>query len=80
MNGSVVGIVSAFLIIGVAVGIIAVLALSALRVDRRGNPHGPRGHGPRRLSEPPTHRGWDEAGPDDHPRWPENVDNHFRHG
>ena len=80
MNGSVVAIVSAFLIIGVAVGIIAVLALSALRTDRRGNPPGPRGYGPGRLGEPPAYRGWDDAGPDDHRRWPGDVDNHFRNG
>ena len=36
MNDSVVAIVSAFFVIGITVGIIAVFAMSALRTDRQG--------------------------------------------
>jgi hypothetical protein len=38
MNGTVVAIVSAFFIIGIAVGIAAVVAMSVLRAGRRGGP------------------------------------------
>jgi hypothetical protein len=79
MNDSVVAIVGAFFIIGITMGIIAVVALSALRADRRGNPPGPMGYGPG-LDEQPTDPSWDDAGPDGHPRWPGEVDNHFRNG
>ena len=37
MNDTVVAIVSAFFIIGIIVGIVAVVAVSVLRADRRGN-------------------------------------------
>ena len=37
MNDTVVAIVSAFFIIGIAVGIIAVVAMSVLRPERRGD-------------------------------------------
>ena len=37
MNDTVVAIVSAFFIIGIAAGIIAVVAMSVLRAERRGN-------------------------------------------
>jgi hypothetical protein len=64
MNDSVVAIVSAFFIIGIAVGIISVIALSVLRDDRRGLPR-----------EPGPGRG--DAGPDDRPRWPGDADKDF---
>lgn len=70
MNGAVVAIVSAFFVIGILVGIIAVIAMSVLRAARRGDPGGPldyerRGPG----GQPPD--GWSDADPDDHPRWPD---------
>ena len=79
MNDSVVAIVSAFFIIGITVGIIAVVALSALRADRRAamppRPSaGVRASDARRAAGGP---GWDNAGRDDHPRWPGDDDNDF---
>ncbi len=70
MNGAVVAIVSAFFIIGITVGIIAVVAMSSLRADRRGNPGDQPEFGPRGRGEQPPEVGWDDAGPDDHPHWP----------
>jgi hypothetical protein len=80
MNDTVVAIVSAFFIIGIAAGIIAVVAMSVLRAERRGSrggyadpvddPYGPR--------EPPHGSGWDDTTPDGHPRWPGESDTDFR--
>lgn len=54
MNGAVVTIVSAFFVIGITVGIIAVVAMSNLRADRRGDPGDPLEYGPRRhRGQPP---------------------------
>lgn len=64
MNNPVVAIVSTFFIIGIAVGIIIVIALSVLRDDRRGRPREP---GPGRA----------DAGPGERPRWPGDADNDF---
>jgi len=77
MNDSVVAIVSAFFIIGITVGIVAVIAMSVLRAGRPGRQghrmeYGPRGRG-EQLPDP----GWDDAGPDGHPRWPGDVDSDF---
>ena len=58
MNGAVVAIVGAFFIIGITVGIIAVVAMSALRADRRGDPGDPPEYGTRRLGEQPPDAGW----------------------
>jgi hypothetical protein len=77
MNGSVVAIVSAFFIIGITVGIIAVIALSVLRADRLGVPDDPPEYGPRGPGHHPRDHGWDNAGPDGHLRWPGDVDNDF---
>jgi hypothetical protein len=79
MNDSVVAIVSAFFIIGITVGIIAVVALSALRADRAGHRGDPMDYAPHGRGEQPTDRGWDDAGPDSHPRWPRDVDSDFCH-
>ncbi len=80
MNGAVVTIVSAFFVIGITVGIIAVVAMSNLRADRRGDPGDPLEYGPRRHRGQPPDAGWDDAGPDDHPSWPGDGDNDFRGG
>jgi hypothetical protein len=68
MNDTVVAIVSAFFLIGIIFGVIAVIGMSVLRADRRGDPRGP--------GEPPE-LNWDDTMPDDHPRWPGSVDNDF---
>jgi hypothetical protein len=81
MNDTVVAIVGAFFIIGIAAGIIAVVAMSVLRAERRGHrgdyadpvdddPYGP--------GEPPQGSGWDDTTPDGHPRWPGESDTDFR--
>ena len=79
MNDSVVAIVSAFFIIGITVGIIAVVAMSALRADRRGNPSGPLEYGPRGPGHQPSGLGMtgDDAGPNDHTRWPGDAGSDF---
>ena len=81
MNDTVVAIVSAFFIIGIAAGIIAVVAMSVLRAERRGyrgdyadlvddDPYGPH--------EPPQGSGWDDTRPDGRSRWPGESDTDFR--
>ncbi len=83
MNDSVVAIVSAFFIIGITVGIIAVVAMSALR---RGRPERCEIQAVRRSTglagpaEQPPDSGWDDAGPDDHSSWPGHTDNDFSGG
>lgn len=76
MNDTVVAIVSAFFIIGIIVGIIAVVAMSVLRAERRGDQGGhARSSGYR--DEPPG-RGWDDPDPGQHWRWPGDNDSGFR--
>ena len=77
MNDSVVAIVSAFFIIGITVGMIAVIALSVLRADRLGVPDDPPEYGPRGRGDQPRDPGWDNAGRDGHRRWPGDYDNDF---
>ena len=71
MNDTVVAIVSAFFVIGILVGIIAVVAMSVLRADRRGAPGDPLDFEPGE----PAGRPWDDTEPDRHPRWPGNAGN-----
>ena len=80
MNDSVVAIVSAFFVIGITVGIITVFAMSALRTDRQGHRGRPPKYGTGAFDELPPDPGWDDADPDDQPRWPAKVDTHFRNG
>jgi hypothetical protein len=77
MNDTVVAIVSAFFIIGIAAGIIAVVAMSVLRAERRRNRDDDYSdsYGP---DEPPHGSGWDDTRPDGHPRWPGESDTDFR--
>jgi hypothetical protein len=77
MNDTVVAIVSAFFIIGIAAGIIAVVAMSVLRAERRGNRDDDYAdaYGP---DEPPQGSGWDDTMPDGHPRWPGESGTDFR--
>jgi hypothetical protein len=75
MNDTVVAIVSAFFIIGITVGIVAVFAMSAIRADRRNQvKYGPRlEYRQDRPGERPPDPGWD----DDQPHWPGDADNDF---
>ncbi len=75
MNDTVAAIVGAFFIIGIVVGIIAVIAMSVLRAERRGD---------RRVhAEPfddpyePARPGWDDPDSGQHRRWPGDTDNDF---
>jgi hypothetical protein len=76
MNDSVVAIVAAFFIIGITVGVIAVIALSVLRAERRRAPgdEDDPGRGPGGPGQRPPGSGWDD---DDHPGWPGDADNDF---
>ena len=76
MNGTVVAIVSAFFVAGILVGIIAVVAVSVLRADRRGDPGDLPDDEPRGPREPPGYP-WADTEPDRHPRWPGDDDNDF---
>jgi hypothetical protein len=76
MNDTVVAIVSAFFIIGIFVGIVAVIAAAVFRADQRGRPEDPRelpDHEPGEPDDP-----WDDTTPDGHPRWPGESDTDFR--
>jgi hypothetical protein len=77
MNDTVVAIVSAFFIIGIAAGIIAVVAMSVLRAEGRRNRDDADAdsYGP---DEPPHGSGWDDTAPDGHPHWPGESDTDFR--
>ncbi len=80
VNDTVVAIVSAFFVIGIAVGVIAVAALPVLRAGRRRDPGDPPGYEPPRPGEPPPGPRWGDAGPDDPPRWPGDAGNDFSAG
>ena len=54
MNDTVVAIVSAFFVIGILVGIIAVVAMSVLRAERRGYPEDPLDYEPPNRGGQPT--------------------------
>jgi hypothetical protein len=75
MNDTVVAILSAFFVIGIVVGIIAVIALSVLRAEGRGH-QGDQAE-PLDDSDQSPGSGWDapDSGPDR--RWPGDADNDF---
>jgi hypothetical protein len=79
MNDTVVAILSAFFIIGIVVGIIAVIALSVVRAERRG--HQGDHAGPVDDSGQSPDSGWDDPDPDPDSgpqrRWPGDDDNDF---
>jgi hypothetical protein len=80
MSDTVAAIVSAFFIIGITVGIIAVVAISVPWAGRRGDPGTPGDlpdYGPPRPDSQPSDSRRDDAGSDDHPRWPGNADSDF---
>ena len=72
MNDAIVAVVSAFFIIGIAVGIIAVVAMSVLRAERRGD-QGDHGE----PSDEPPGPGRDDLDSGQHHRWPADTDNNF---
>jgi len=75
MNDTVAAIVSAFFIIGIVVGIIAVVAMSVLRAERRGG-QGDHAEPFDDPYEPPeSYRDGRDPGP--HRRWPSDTDNDF---
>lgn len=79
MNDSVVAVVSAFFIIGISVGVIAVIALSVVRGRRaggRGSPHDPGGLPEHDLAPPEP--GWRGSGDEDQPSWPGDSGTDFR--
>lgn len=81
MNDTVVAIVGAFFVIGIAAGIIAVVAMSVLRAERRshrGDYADPVDDDPYGPGEPPQGSGWDDTRPDGHPHWPRQSDIDFR--
>jgi hypothetical protein len=75
MNDTVVAIVSAFFIIGIVVGIIAVVAMSAIRAERRSgqDDHAEPYDDPYEPSGP----GWDDPDSDPQRRWPGDADSDF---
>jgi hypothetical protein len=79
MNDTVVAIVGAFFVIGIVVGIIAVVALSVLHAERRGDQGGHAGSSddPDGPPSPPPDPGWDDPDPGHHRRWPGDADNDF---
>ena len=79
MNDSVVAIVSAFFIIGITVGITAVVAMSVLRPGRSGHPGDPAEYQPAEPGGQPD-SGWDDDVPGGHPRWPGDANNDFTGG
>jgi len=77
MNDTVVAIVSAFFVIGIIVGLVTVVAVSVLRAGRRDHPGDSGGPPDYEPGGPPSDPRRDDAGPDDHPRWPGGADNDF---
>ena len=75
MNDTVVAIVSAFFIIGIVVGIIAVVAMSVLRAERRAD----QGDRADPWADPDELRGsdWDDLDSGPRRRWPGETDNDF---
>jgi hypothetical protein len=80
VSDTVVAILSAFFVIGILVGIIAVIAAAVFRADRRGD-RGDRGHPvnyeSRGPGEPPPGLPRNDTGRDGHPSWPGDDDNDF---
>jgi hypothetical protein len=75
------GVIVIVFIIGILVGMIAVVAISALWANRRGgqgNLEYPLDYLARGPGEPPAILPWDNAGRDNYPRWPGDADNDFR--
>jgi hypothetical protein len=76
MNNTVAAILGVFFVIGIIVGIIAVIALSVLRAEQRGNQDGHAGPADDDGSGPSGPR-WDDPDPYQHPHWPGDADSEF---
>jgi hypothetical protein len=76
MNDQVVAIVSAFFVIGIVVGVITVIALSARRAYRSIG-RGYQGDRPEYGLSGPSERDREVTVPEDWPRWPGDDDNDF---
>lgn len=76
MSDTVVAIVSAFFVIGIAVGIIAVVAMSVLGAGRRDHGDLPDREPPGPGSPAPEAR-WDDSVPGDRPHWPGEAGGDF---
>jgi len=74
MNVPVVVIVGLFFIIGITVGVIAVVAMAAVRSDRSGRLSGPPESGPDGPGRQPPGPGLEDLELDDRPRWPGDAD------
>lgn len=70
-------IMGIFFLIGIAVGIVGVIAMAAVRAERRGGPGTPPGHGPGRPDEEPPDSGREGSAPDGGPRWPDGTRSWF---
>ena len=81
MNDTVVAIVSAFFIIGIAVGIIARRGRSRSSAPTRRGDQGdhadPYDDDPYRPASRRRGSGWDDTASDGRPRWPGDADNRF---
>ncbi len=82
MSASVAAILGTFFIIGVAVGTVIVVAMSALRADRHGRLEDPPPQGLGGPGEQPPDPGWEDpaATTDDRSVWPGGPGNAFRKG
>lgn len=76
MNDTVAAILGVFFVIGIIVGIIAVIALSVLRAERGGHQDGHAGPAEDDLSGP-SGPGWDDPDPYQHPYWPGDADREY---
>lgn len=80
MDDSVVVIVSAFFIIGITAGIIAVIALSVLRAHRPADDGYRRdlpGYGPRGTGRQRPDPGFEDDATADDSHWPSDADSDF---
>jgi hypothetical protein len=80
MNTSVLVVVGLFFIIGITVGIVAVVAVANLRSDRRGGLDSPPADEPGGPGQQPPDPGYLDAESDDRPRWPGDADSGYEGG
>lgn len=82
MSATVAAILGTFFVIGVAVGTVIVVAMSALRADRQGRLEDPQAEGLGGPGEPPPDPGWEDPveTADDQPAWPGGSSNAFGNG
>ncbi len=82
MSGLLITIIVVFFAVGITFGVITIHALSALRAERRSQPHYGSRYEPEaeasRPGEPPAEFGPDAAGQEGQPRWPEDGYHDYR--